>query len=77
MIFFFKTPQKSVIATETTRPLTQEETKELCWLYGNAELLEAEKLEGYYVGPRREMVTLGQQMLLRSLRIWGSTAFLV
>ena len=57
MIFFFKTPQKSVIATETTRPLTQEETKELCWLYGNAELLEAEKLEGYYVGPRREMVT--------------------
>ena len=38
MILFFKTPQKSVIATETCRQLTQDETKELCWLYGEAEL---------------------------------------
>ncbi len=57
MIFFFKTPQKSVIATEANHSLNTDEVKELCWLYGNAELLNEETLTGYYVGPRREMVT--------------------
>ena len=57
MIFFFKTPQKSVIATEANHSLNTDEVKELCWLYGNAELLNDETLTGYYVGPRREMVT--------------------
>ena len=53
MIFFFKTPQNSVIATESDHQLTQDETKELCWLYGNAELQHVEKMDGYFVGPRR------------------------
>ena len=57
MILFFKTPQQSVIATEVDHQLTQEEVKELCWLYGNAELQDGESLAGYFVGPRREMVT--------------------
>ena len=57
MILFFKTPQQSVIATETDHQLNQEEVRELCWLYGDAQLLEGESLSGYYVGPRREMVT--------------------
>ena len=57
MILFFQTPQKSVIATETDHQLNQEEIKALCWLYGNAELLDCETMEGYFVGPRREMVT--------------------
>ena len=57
MILFFKTPQNSVIATEVNQQLTQDETKELCWLYGDAELQNVEKLDGYFIGPRREMVT--------------------
>ena len=57
MILFFKTPQKSVIATQVDHQLKQDEVKELCWLYGDAELLSDETLSGYYVGPRREMVT--------------------
>lgn len=57
MILFFTTPQKSVIATETDHRLNQDETKELCWLYGDATLVEGEELKGYFVGPRREMVT--------------------
>ncbi len=57
MILFFKTPQKSVIATEVNHTLNNQEVKELCWLYGNAELLKDERLEGHFVGPRREMVT--------------------
>ncbi len=57
MILFFKTPQKSVIATEVDHRLSGDEIKELCWLYGNAELAECETMEGFFVGPRREMIT--------------------
>ena len=57
MIRFFQTPQKTVIATEVDHALSEQEIKELSWLYGDASLLDAEQLEGYYVGPRREMVT--------------------
>jgi len=57
MIRFFQTPQQSVIATEVNHALNEQEIKELCWLYGEAELLDADKLDGFFVGPRREMVT--------------------
>ncbi len=57
MILFFRTPQKSVIATQADHQLTQDEIKELCWLYGDAELVEGESMEGFFVGPRREMIT--------------------
>lgn len=57
MILFFKTPTESVIATEVDHQLSQEEVKELCWLYGDATLIEADSIDGCFVGPRREMVT--------------------
>ena len=57
MIHFFQTPLKTVIATEADHPLSEQEIKELNWLYGEATLLDAEQLEGFFVGPRREMVT--------------------
>ncbi len=57
MIRFFQTPQKSVIATEVNHALSEQEIKELNWLYGEATMLDAEQLDGYFVGPRREMVT--------------------
>jgi len=56
-ISFFKTPQKSIVATQCNHALSQEEIEKLCWLYGGAELENANTLEGYFVGPRREMVT--------------------
>lgn len=57
MILFFRTPQKSVIATGCDRRLSADDMDKLCWLYGGAVPEEAETLEGWYVGPRREMVT--------------------
>ena len=57
MILFFKTPQQSVIATQVDHQLTQAEVQELCWLYGNAEPVDAQTIDGFFVGPRREMVT--------------------
>ena len=57
MILFFRTQHKSVIATEVDHKLSDAEIKELCWLYGDAELLKEQELKGFYVGPRREMIT--------------------
>ena len=34
MILFFRTPSKSVIATEIDHKPSQDEINELCWLYG-------------------------------------------
>lgn len=46
-----------MIATDVDHKLTPDEVNELCWLYGDAEVLSGESLTGQYVGPRREMVT--------------------
>ena len=56
-ILFFRTPAGSIIATQVDHMLSEEESKKLCWLYGNAELLEHETLAGRFAGPRREMIT--------------------
>ncbi|MCR5779063.1 MAG: phosphoribosylformylglycinamidine synthase [Bacteroidaceae bacterium] len=56
-ISFFRTPQQSIIATQADHLLTPEEVQKLCWLYGGASLIEASTMDGYFVGPRREMIT--------------------
>ena len=57
MIYFFRTPSDSVIATSADHELSSDEKKELCWLYGEAKEEGKDKLDGYFVGPRREMIT--------------------
>ena len=57
MIYFFRTPSQNIIATASDHLLSNEEISKLTWLYGEATHIDAETLEGYYVGPRREMVT--------------------
>ena len=57
MILFFKTQKETVIATEVNHQLNDEEIAKLAWLYGDATLMDTQELEGFYVGPRREMVT--------------------
>ena len=56
-IFFFRTPEQSIIATQVDHEFTQEEIDKLCWLFGGATLIDGTTLDGYYVGPRREMIT--------------------
>ena len=57
MILFFRTPSKSVIAVESNQPLTSDNSKKLCWLFGEAVTESEDNLTGYFVGPRREMIT--------------------
>jgi len=57
MILFFESPGKSIIATGTTRVLTNEEKERLTWLFNSAKLITGEELTGTFVGPRKEMIT--------------------
>ena len=56
-ITFFKTPQGSIVATQSVQKLNQEDIDKLCWLYGGATVEKEENLTATHIGPRREMVT--------------------
>ena len=45
MIYFFSTQGGTVIATQTKNVLTAEDVEKLCWLYGEATLLDGETVE--------------------------------
>ena len=57
MILFFRTPGQSVIATQCNKDMSVEDINKLCWLYGNATVEKEENLQGWFIGPRREMIT--------------------
>ena len=57
MIYFFTTSNRTVIATQVNNVLSANDIEKLCWLYGEATPVEGESMEGYFVGPRREMIT--------------------
>ena len=57
MILFFRTPSKSVIATEIDHQPQADEISKLSWLFGDAKPEEAQQLSGFFVGPRKEMIT--------------------
>ncbi len=57
MVFFFKQPTETVLAVAVDHQLDAEETNRLCWLFSGATLLTDQTLQGWYVGPRREMIT--------------------
>jgi phosphoribosylformylglycinamidine synthase len=57
MVLFFKTSSGSVFVVETTNSLAPTDIEKLVWLFGEAQPLQAELIEGFFVGPRREMIT--------------------
>ena len=57
MILFFKPPSGNIIAVSAGKELSPDELKRLSWLFGNAGFLGTEKVEGTFIGPRREMIT--------------------
>lgn len=57
MILFFSATAATVIATEIDHQPNQDEIDKLSWLYGDAKPMDDKELSGYYLGPRREMIT--------------------
>lgn len=57
MVSFFQTPSKNIIAVQTNSSLNADFIQRLTWAFSGAALLEAENVPGFFVGPRREMIT--------------------
>lgn len=57
MIRFFKSRANTVLAVETAQTFSPRDVQKLVWLFSEATPVESESLEGWFVGPRREMIT--------------------
>jgi phosphoribosylformylglycinamidine synthase len=57
MILFFRSKANKIYAVGTVQPLQNSDIQKLIWLFGDAEPLQEKTLAGFYIGPRKEMVT--------------------
>lgn len=57
MVSFFQSPSKNIIAVQSSQILSAEYLSRLVWAFSEANLLETQTVSGFFVGPRREMVT--------------------
>ncbi|MDR0429709.1 MAG: phosphoribosylformylglycinamidine synthase [Tannerellaceae bacterium] len=57
MILFFKSSTKTILAVETAQSFSSEDVQKLVWLFSEATPAQVETIDGWFVGPRREMIT--------------------
>lgn len=57
MISFFRCNTGTIIAVQSNNKFNNDDIRALSWLFSGAEHLGTEDIEGYFAGPRREMVT--------------------
>jgi phosphoribosylformylglycinamidine synthase len=57
MILFFKPSPKRLIALESNTSLGPKDIEKLSWLFGGAKLIPEKTIDGYFIGPRREMIS--------------------
>ena len=57
MISFFSVPGDKIIAAEHSTKLSESAIGKLEWAFGDAKRLEAQEIQGVFIGPRKEMIT--------------------
>lgn len=57
MILFFRSSTNIIFAVGTAQPLQSVDIQKLEWLFGGAKPLPEKSIPGFFVGPRKEMVT--------------------
>ncbi|MBL0744928.1 phosphoribosylformylglycinamidine synthase [Chryseolinea lacunae] len=57
MILFFRSKANTLYAVGVAQPLQKTDVEKLTWLFGEAQPLSDTALEGFFVGPRKEMIT--------------------
>jgi len=55
MIQFFR--GRKIYAVQSNTQLSSDDVQKLSWLFGGAESIEARFVSGFFIGPRREMIT--------------------
>lgn len=57
MIQFFGNKSSKIYAVQTSKELSQTDTKKLNWLFGNQEKLTEASIDAFFIGPRAAMIT--------------------
>ena len=57
ILFFYKSEEKKIIAVNSQQDFTDIELNKLSWLFGNAKFLDHPGITGYFIGPRKEMIS--------------------
>ncbi|HEY9168694.1 MAG TPA: phosphoribosylformylglycinamidine synthase [Lutibacter sp.] len=57
MIQFFGNKSSKIYAVQTSKELSQIDTKKLNWLFGNQEKLAEVSIDAFFIGPRAAMIT--------------------
>ena len=57
MILFFQSPVNNVLAVETAQLFDSTDSEKLSWLFSGAKPVNLKNLNGWFVGPRREMIS--------------------
>ncbi len=56
MIYFFA-KNNIIFAVSKQTEICDKTSKKLIWLFGNAKLIQEKEVKGYFVGPRKEMIS--------------------
>ena len=57
MVIFFKGKKNNRFAVGARTIFSSEDIKKLKWLFGDSEYVDKKTLDGFYTGPRKEMIT--------------------
>lgn len=57
MILFFRTSSQLLYAVGHAQPFSAEEIEKLIWLFGGAKPSDEKSISGFFIGPRKEMIT--------------------
>lgn len=76
MVLFFKKADAGFIAVDADQKFGEQDIEKLTWLFSGAEFTDKTSVEGWFIGPRREMITpwstnaveITQNMALKGIR---------
>jgi len=57
MIVFFRASGSTLYAVGSAQPIDSQSYEKLIWLFGGARPLNEKSIDGYFLGPRKEMIT--------------------
>ena len=76
MVLFFKKADAGYIAVDADQKFGAQDLEKLTWLFSGAEFVDEKNIAGWFIGPRREMITpwstnaveITQNMALKGIR---------
>src|SRR5690554_4728157 len=57
MILFYKGQHDIIYAVGVSETLKEQDLEKLAWLFGDATQIKEQNIDGYFIGPRKEMIT--------------------